>query len=484
MCRKRMVVLLQCLCLVTSVGAGTVTWDFEDGNTHHFQLWSAVLSYGAEDPCTAGDELLTGVGGPVGLPSAGLAWSVGTPDQYDGLKPAVAKDARVDADGLLKYSLGPEYIPASSGTLNTFDLNQNGDWLNTPGNDQLATSPMIGLGEGAVLTVWSYGGGDGTHAPEYDPNPDNFYTDGSCGVAILSAEEADKWALLASLHTQGKGTLTESTLDLSALAGRRVYVEVVDAFDGDWGWLAIDKIEITNATLKRAAIIVQEHEGVMDGGFDAAQVQHLTNLGYDVRVVDMTEVTDNTFTTDDANEFDVVLASESLNSSNFVPLAGTTAGVMHQEAFGWWKCGYMNARTNIIWSGGGTYNIVNDTHPIVVDANVPLGPLTFYDPSCDVTMELASQLIPGAELIATTSPDGQDYALIFTIEKGVILSDVSQSAATKSMPAPSRIACFSLPGLFPDSGGPYDADRMTDEAWALYDATIRWLDSPAPQAAQ
>jgi len=231
--------------VISSANARTIIWDFE-GYDHSFLLWSVSAAWPAlDDPNIAGDEDITGAGGAVGLPENGVAWTVGPPTQFDGLKPAAdVENARVDADGLLDYSLGTERIATESGTLNTYNLNQHGDYIHTQENDQIATSPAIMLGENPVLKVWSWGGGNGTHAPEYDNDPVQMYTDGSSGIAVLSAEEEDMYAILATIHTQGKSTLAEDSLDLSAFAGKRVFIEVVDAFEGGWGWLAIEAIVI------------------------------------------------------------------------------------------------------------------------------------------------------------------------------------------------------------------------------------------------
>ena len=262
MCKK-LIVLTLSLCLISSVGAATVNWDFENGNEHYFTLWSVNPATPIpNDPFTAGDETITGVGGPAGLPDYGVAWTVGPPTQFDGLKPAVdVGNARVDANGLLDYSLGTERIATDTGTLNTYNLNQHGDYVHTQENDQVATSPTVLLGENAVLSVWSWGGGSGTHAPEYDSDPFMVYTDGSSGIAVLSAED---YSILATIHTQGKGTRTEDTLDLSAFAGKKVFLDVVDAFEGGWGWLAIDEIQITNATVLR---VDWDFENGNDHGF-------------------------------------------------------------------------------------------------------------------------------------------------------------------------------------------------------------------------
>lgn len=142
------------------------------------------------DPTTAGDEALTGVGGVNGLPGAGLAWTVGSPNQFDGLKPAFVQGNHTDANGMLNYTLNGQPISpgvsfnmvnqrGQSGYLNTYNLNQWGDGLNSVTNDQIAKSPNVVLPANAVLIVWAYGGGSATHAPELDPNPAEGYTDGS-----------------------------------------------------------------------------------------------------------------------------------------------------------------------------------------------------------------------------------------------------------------------------------------------------------------
>jgi len=261
MCKK-LIVLVLSLCVISSAGAGTVSFDFENGNDHDFTFLSAFTAWpAADDPNLAGDEEITGAGGAVGLPDFGVAWTVGAPNQFEGQAPAVEEGCHV-VNGVLEYGpcndpFGvfdtdpPSYVNSrgQSGYLNTYNLNQWGDNLHTAINDQIATSPAVLLGEGSVLTVWTQGGGSGTHAPEYDNDPVQLYTDGSSGIAVLSAESDDLYALLATVHTQGQSTLTEYTLDLSAFAGKSVFIEVVDAFAGSWGWLVVDEIRITNAAV-------------------------------------------------------------------------------------------------------------------------------------------------------------------------------------------------------------------------------------------
>jgi hypothetical protein len=492
MCKKLIIVITLSLCLVTSVSAGTIRWDFENGNDHYFALWSVIPAVRwFDDPNIAGDEAITGVGGHTHLPDAGLAWTVGPPNQFDGLIPAVEEGCHV-VNGVLEYGPcndpfdvfevdPPSYINSrgQSGYLNTYNLSQWGDNLHTAANDQIATSPAITLGEGSVLTVWSHGGGSDTHAPEYDAtDPDTqFYSDGSSGIAVLSAEEEDMYAILASVHTQGRGTLTEDTLDLSEFAGRRVFIEVVDAFEGSWGWLAIDEIQITNATVKIAVLVVQLEgdDGTEPMGLDPAVESRLKMLGYAVDVVEQGEIGDEGFTIDDANAVDLLVISESIGSSSADPLIGTTTPMMHQEAYGWDNWSFMGERTNIHWESGTDVDIVNDTHPIIVDANLSLGSMTFFDPESSWTTELVSMMAPGAELLAKITVDYEeapaDHAIVFAIEKGAELYDGNS--------APNRVVGFSLPGL---SGG-IPAETMTDEAWAFFDAAIAWLNPPAPTAA-
>jgi len=242
-----------------TVRADDVIWDFEEGNDHGFALTSVNPATPApDDPTTAGDEALTGVGGPDGLPDAGVAWAIGRPDQFDGMKPAFEEGDKATADGTMEYNQAGTNHPFTFPTngrdqesyLNTYNLTGWGDDVHAGDNDQIAKSPMVLLGEGAVLTVWAHGGGSGTHAPELDPNPAAGYTTGSSGIAVLSADDG---TLLASVLTDGHGTLQEDTIDLSAYAGRKVRIEVVDAFQGSWGWLAVDEIRITNAVSLGAA---------------------------------------------------------------------------------------------------------------------------------------------------------------------------------------------------------------------------------------
>jgi hypothetical protein len=207
-----------------------------------------------------------------------------------------------------------------------------------------------------------------------------------------------------------------------------------------------------------AAMIV--NPGDLSSGFDQAQYDRLVAMGYEVTVVPQGDV-GSAFTIDNANAVDLLLISESISSSAADLLRGTTTPVMHNEGYGWdnW---YLTTNTSAGWQSGSDVDIVNATHPITVDAGVGTGPLAFYSTSDAWTTELVSALAPGAELIAQITVDSADYAIIFTIDKGAELADGN--------PAPARITGFSITG-----STTYDASGMTEEAWALWDATIRWL---------
>ncbi|MBN1996247.1 T9SS type A sorting domain-containing protein [candidate division KSB1 bacterium] len=248
----------------------TILWHFEDGDDHGFTLRCQIPATPADDdPNVAGDESITGVYGPDGLPGAGVAWTIGPPDQFDYLEPAVLEGCHCE-NGWLEYGPCNDPFGAAVGDppydfmnglgqlsyLNTYNLSQWGDDLHLETNDQIATSPVVLLGEGAVMTVWAVGNTTGSWAgtriaPVFDEVEGEGYASGSGGIAILSAADGSMLdtLLIAAEGIGAEKIPDEFTLDLSALSGAEVIIEVVDAFQGGWGWLAIDMIEITNATL-------------------------------------------------------------------------------------------------------------------------------------------------------------------------------------------------------------------------------------------
>ncbi len=277
-----MMILLAVYCFSAVLVNAQVVWDFEDGNDHGFTLWSVYEAKPAsDDPETAGDEALTGVGGSDGLPESGLAWSIGQPDQYAGLKPAVVEGDHVHG-GVLEYTddndpfgyfdVDPNSFVNPRGQtsyLNTYNLSMWGDDLHVKENDQIATSPPVVLGENAQLKVWCYGGGSRgvTTAPELEPDREtDGYWDQSCGVAVLSAVD---YSFLASVYTQKYRVYGPDSLDLSDFAGQEVIIDVVDAFQGAWGWVAFDEISITNATLAGGSPV--DSKSLVSGQFELVQ---------------------------------------------------------------------------------------------------------------------------------------------------------------------------------------------------------------------
>ncbi|HUV62821.1 MAG TPA: hypothetical protein VMW24_02930, partial [Sedimentisphaerales bacterium] len=138
-----------------------------------------------------------------------------------------------------------------SSYLNTYNLSQWGDNLHLAENDQVATSPIVLLYQGAELTVWAFGNTkSGRRAPEFDPDAAEWYATGSGGIAVLSATDGSLLASLLVPAKSGDGNMPrEFNLDLSYLAGQKVVIEAVDAFAGAWGWLAVDEIRIANASI-------------------------------------------------------------------------------------------------------------------------------------------------------------------------------------------------------------------------------------------
>ena len=202
----------------------------------------------------------------------------------------------------------------------------------------------------------------------------------------------------------------------------------------------------------------------MLAGFDHAMHERLVSMGYVVTDVPSSDV-GSTFTIAEAETFDVLVVSESIGSSSADPLIGANVPMMHNESYGWDNHGFIdNANKGPAWVSDATaMDIVNDTHPISVDAGLSAGPLEFYiNPGTSWTADLVSALAPGAVSLAQINSDGTDYVLVFAIEQGAELAG--------GIPASNRIVGFSIPG-----NNSYVAGEITDEGWAFWEAAIRWL---------
>lgn len=240
-----------------------VTWDFEDPDgdgiydDHGFTLRG----------------LFEGE-----LPDGGSAWAVGPPNQFDGEVPVIEEGCHLQADGTLLYATGCNqpfpYDPdvdsndrGQDGYLDTYAVTQWGDNVHTEDNDQIATSPAIVLPADALLEVWSVGADGRYFEPELEDDPDaDGYLTGSSGVAVIS--EADGSLLASLLVASNGGTVNYDDLDISEFAGQTVRVEVVDAFAGGWGWLAIDEITIDGAEVVGETTRLQPGDADQDLDFD------------------------------------------------------------------------------------------------------------------------------------------------------------------------------------------------------------------------
>jgi hypothetical protein len=213
-----------------------------------------------------------------------------------------------------------------------------------------------------------------------------------------------------------------------------------------------------------AAMIVNDAN--LPAGFDLAQKKRLGMLGYRVTVATGADVADGVFTAADAETFDVLVVSESIGSSQANNLIGANVPMMHQESYGWSRH-FFTQGLGKTWLNdpAGEINIVDGAHQIVTDAGLAAGQVAFYtDPSIAWTTDTVESLVAGAVNIAQIlNAEGVPHTIIFAIEAGTELADASLAA--------NRVCGFSLPGQ-----SLLTADFMTDDAWALFDAAIAWLD--------
>jgi hypothetical protein len=238
---------------------------------------------------------------------------------------------------------------------------------------------------------------------------------------------------------------------------------VVDAFAGSWGWIAVDEIQITNAIVRQAVMLVDWSDDLI--GFDQVQIDHLEGLGYSVTTVQQEDIANGVYTVADADAMDLVIISESIISSNANNLIGTTTPILTQESNAYDDWGHMGSPSiDCNWRVGAEMDVVNDTHPIAVAAGLSIGKMDFFSQTTDLIIDVASNLAPGAVSIVELTPDGLSvpYAVVWAIDKGAELADGSA--------APNRVVGFAITGYHEVT-----AETMTDEAWAIYDAALDWL---------
>jgi hypothetical protein len=220
------------------------------------------------------------------------------------------------------------------------------------------------------------------------------------------------------------------------------------------------------------AVMIVIDDSDLAHGFDHAQHDRLVSMGYKVTLIEPNMI-DSTFTKADAESFDVLIISESVASFDADPLIGAAVPMMHNESFSWDNFSLTTGSGYPDWVGGSTsIDIVNASHPIVVNAKLTTGPLQFYIDSTVVddrgrwSTDSHKVLAPGGELIAQVEIHHKRdlQMVIFAIEKGAELANGTKAA--------SRTVGFPLPGH-----EVLKASEITDEAWALWEAAIRWLDS-------
>ena len=271
-------------------------------------------------------------------------------------------------------------------------------------------------------------------------------------------------------HSGGAGTDVLGGHRLVFLTGSRetsgISSETAGLYDlyEDGAQMLLNAVAYMVQPVPTAAMIVNPVD--LSAGFDAAQKDRLESLGYEVTVVQQDDVTGGVFTAADAETYDVLVVSESIGSSAANNLIGANVPMMHQESYGWSRH-FFTLGLGKTWLNdpAGEVNIVDGTHQIVTDAGLAAGQVAFFtDPSTAWTTDTVESLVAGAVNIAQiANADGVAYTIIFTIEAGTELADTSLAA--------NRVCGFSLPGT-----GPFAADVMTDDAWALFDASIAWLD--------
>jgi hypothetical protein len=271
-------------------------------------------------------------------------------------------------------------------------------------------------------------------------------------------------------HSGGAGTDILAGHRLVFLTGSRetsgISSETAGLYDlyEDGAQMFLNAVIYMGSPAPTAAMVVSSTD--LTAGFDQAQKDRLESSGYLVVAVTGDDVKNEVFPAAAAEMFNVLVVSESIGSSAANNLIGANVPMMHQESYGWSRHFFTQGLAKT-WLNdpNGMVNVVNDAHPIIADAGLAAGQVAFFtDPNVAWTTDSVESLVAGAENLAQiTNSEGVDYTIIFAIEAGTELADASLAA--------NRICGFSLPGQ-----DPLAADVMTDEAWAMFDAAIDWLD--------
>gem|GEM_PF-3255716 len=301
-------------------------------------------------------------------------------------------------------------------------------------------------------------GNDPSSEGKLDPSKTTFLA----RVGLLGGVAGDKFTVdvLQALKADTDGILQFVLHNASA------YLQIAHHADPCEAWRPV----LVLTERPKAALIVKAKDLV--AGFDQAQKERLEALGYQVVLVTGTDVKNDVFTMADAAGYDLLVVSESIGSGDINKLIGVKVPMMHQESYGWSRHFFTTGQKKA-WTtpAGGILDVINDSHPIILGAGLGAGPVAFFkDPNVALTTDLVSSLVPGAvNLVQTTDADGAVVTCIFAIEAGTTLAN--------GLPAASRIVGFSLPG-----NNSYKADVMTEQAWALFDAAVRWLNPARPIA--
>lgn len=217
----------------------------------------------------------------------------------------------------------------------------------------------------------------------------------------------------------------------------------------------------------RVAGLIAEDSNTLVG-FEPQIIERLQSLGYVVDVIKSDDVAGGNFSVADAEALDVLVVSESIGSSDLTTLVDANVPMMNGEAYSWHRMDYAVDDGSAAWvDANGWVDLVNETHAIVVDANLAMGIMEYLMAENAVTtVTSTSSLAPGAENLVSLTRDSNEYTLVFALESG---DDLANDAGV----ALNRIVGFSLPG--------YDDvnNILSEYGWSLFDASIRWL-NPVP----